>query len=54
MRRCAIPFASGVFTEVRKLGIPVVQVTHDAQDVPPAGSRITDGKTGRECGDMLR
>ena len=30
-------FRQWVFTEVRKLGIPVVQVTHDAQDVPPAG-----------------
>ncbi|MGK3495362.1 ATP-binding cassette domain-containing protein [Citrobacter youngae] len=30
-------FRRWVFTEVRKLGIPVVQVTHDAQDVPPAG-----------------
>ena len=30
-------FRQWVFTEVRKLGIPVVQVTHDAQDVPPSG-----------------
>ncbi|WFW11363.1 ATP-binding cassette domain-containing protein [Citrobacter freundii] len=30
-------FRQWVFAEVRKLGIPVVQVTHDAQDVPPAG-----------------
>lgn len=30
-------FRQWVFTEVRKLGIPVVQVTHDEQDVPPAG-----------------
>lgn len=30
-------FRQWVFTEVRKLGIPVVQVTHDTQDVPPAG-----------------
>ncbi|MEG0099823.1 ATP-binding cassette domain-containing protein [Citrobacter sp.] len=30
-------FRQWVFAEVRKLGIPVVQVTHDAQDVPSAG-----------------
>jgi len=30
-------FRQWVFTEVRHQGIPVVQVTHDAQDVPPSG-----------------
>lgn len=30
-------FRQWVFDEVRRLDIPVVQVTHDAQDVPPGG-----------------
>ncbi len=30
-------FRQWVFDEVRRLNIPVVQVTHDAQDVPPGG-----------------
>ncbi|WP_436858463.1 ATP-binding cassette domain-containing protein [Citrobacter tructae] len=33
-------FRQWVFAEVRRLHIPVVQVTHDAQDVPPGGSVI--------------
>lgn len=32
-------FRQWVFSEIRQQGIPVVQVTHDEQDVPP-GSRI--------------
>jgi putative thiamine transport system ATP-binding protein len=36
-------FRQWVFTEVRKLNIPVVQVTHDAQDVPPAGRVLQMG-----------
>lgn len=31
-------FRQWVFNEVHQQGIPVVQVTHDAQDVPPGGS----------------
>ena len=30
-------FRQWVFDEVRRLDIPVVQVTHDAQDIPPGG-----------------
>lgn len=31
-------FRQWVFSEVRELAIPVVQVTHDIQDVPPDSS----------------
>lgn len=33
-------FRHWVFGEVLRLGIPVIQVTHDEQDIPPGGARL--------------
>ena len=42
-----------VFNEARRLDIPVVQVTHDAQDIPPGGQVLQLG-SGGENANILR
>lgn len=46
-------FRQWVFDEVRRLDIPVVQVTHDAQDIPPGG-QVLQLATGDENAITVR